>query len=33
MKQTTPMYTERALSWHTRNRFISTNLACPISRL
>jgi len=28
------MYTERALlSWHTRNRFMLTNLACPSSRL
>jgi len=23
------MYTERALSCHTRNRFMLTNLACP----
>jgi len=27
------MYTERALSCHTRNAFMLTNLACPISRL
>ena len=27
------MYTERALSCHTRNRFMLSNLACPISRL
>ena len=27
------LYTERALSWLTRNRFVPTNLACPISRL
>jgi len=33
-QQTTSwLYTERALSWHTRNRFMPTNLACPISRL
>jgi len=27
------MHTERALSWHIRNGFMLTNLACPISRL
>jgi len=27
------MYIERALSCHTRNRFMLTNLACSISRL
>jgi len=27
------MHTERALSCHIRNRFMLTNLACPISRL
>jgi len=33
-QQTTSwLYTERALSWHIRNRFLPTNLACPISRL
>jgi len=33
-QQTTSlMYTERALSCHTRNRLMLTNLAYPISRL
>jgi len=27
------MHTERALSCYTRNTFMLTNLACPISRL
>jgi len=27
------MDAERALSFHTRNRFMLTNLACPITRL
>jgi len=34
MQQTTSlMCTERALPCHTRNRFMLTNLACPISGL
>jgi len=32
-QKTSLMYTERALSWHTRNRFMLSNLACPITRL
>jgi len=27
------MYIERSLSWHTRNSFMLTNLACPINNL
>ena len=33
-QQTTSlMHTERVLCWHTRNRYMKTNLVCPISWL
>jgi len=32
-QKTSLIYTERALSWHTRKSFMLTNLACTISNL